>query len=185
MQMRIPQANLESTLDALNQLGTVEHRTLTAEDVTNQLVDYEARLRNLRKQESTLLKIMERSGSIPDVLRVAQELSNVRQSIEEIDAQLKSLQNQVAYSTIALELEATVASTPPEQPLGLQLQETWNQSTHSVSEFTVNLIRLSIQFAVWSPYLLLLFGAAWFGYTIHRQRHSPQPNQALNIPEDR
>jgi len=41
--------------------------SLTAEDVTTQLVDGEARLRNLRRQESILQKIMDRSGSIPGV----------------------------------------------------------------------------------------------------------------------
>ncbi|HEY9875543.1 MAG TPA: DUF4349 domain-containing protein, partial [Candidatus Obscuribacterales bacterium] len=81
MQMRVPQNSLETTLDTLAQLGTVQRRSLTAEDVTTQLVDGEARLRNLRRQESTLQKIMDRSGSIPDVLRVAQELSNVRETI--------------------------------------------------------------------------------------------------------
>ncbi len=61
----------------------------------------------MQKTESTLLEIMERSGSVSDVLKVAQELSDVRQSIEQINAQLKSLQNQVAYSTITLKLEAS------------------------------------------------------------------------------
>ena len=43
-------------------------------------------------------------------LKVAQELSNVRQSIEQINAQIKSLQNQIAYSTISLKLEQSVNS---------------------------------------------------------------------------
>ncbi len=186
MQVQVPQENLDSTLDAFNQLGTVQHRTLTAENVTNQLVDNEARLRNLRKQETTLQKIMERSGSIPDVLRVAQELSNVRQSIEEIDGQVKSLRNQVAYSTISLELEAPAATTSThqrsEQPLGLLLQETWNQSTHSVGEFTLGLIRSCISVAVWAPYILILGGALWFGYTKYRQKPSPEPEEVSDTP---
>jgi len=46
----------------------------------------------------------------------------VRQSIEQIDAQSKSLQNQVAYSAIALNLEAAVSSSSAN--LGTQIQET-------------------------------------------------------------
>ncbi|HEY9813472.1 MAG TPA: DUF4349 domain-containing protein [Candidatus Sericytochromatia bacterium] len=175
MQMRVPQAKLESTLDSIAQLGTVERRTLTAEDVSNQLVDYAARLRNFRKQESTLLKIMERAGSIPNVLQVSQQLTQVRQSIEQLDAQLKSLRNQVAYSTITLSLEEAIASTLPERSLGLQVQESWNQAAYSVGALTTNLLKLGIWLIAYSPYLLLLTGAAWVGYTRFHQRHSHLP----------
>ncbi|MCA1992088.1 MAG: DUF4349 domain-containing protein, partial [Coleofasciculus sp. S288] len=66
MQIRVPQGKLETTLDALAKLGTVQRRNLSGEDVTNQLVDFQARLRNLRKTESSLLQIMNRSGSVGD-----------------------------------------------------------------------------------------------------------------------
>jgi hypothetical protein len=175
MQMRVPQAKLESTLDSIAQLGTVERRALTAEDVSNQLVDYAARLRNFRKQESTLLKIMERAGSIPNVLQVSNELSQVRQSIEQLDAQLKSLRNQVAYSTITLSLQEAIASTVPERSLELQVQESWNQATYSVGALTTNFLKLGIWLIAYSPYLLLLTAAAWFCYSRLHQRHSQLP----------
>jgi archaellum component FlaC len=172
LQIRVPQDKLETTLDSLAKLGTVERRNLSAEDVTNQLVDFQARLRNLRKTESTLLQIMNRSGSVGDVLKVAQELSNIRQSIEQIDAQLQSLTNRVAYSTITLQLEAAVSTTSPQQPLGLQVQDTWNNATHSVGELSTDFIRLAIWLVAYSPYLLLLGGATWFGYTRHKKQSS-------------
>ena len=129
VEIRVPQERLETTLEALAKLGTVENRSLTAEDVTDQLVDSEARLRNLRKSEEMVLKIMERSGSVGDVLKASQELSKIRESIERIDAQLKSLRNQVAYSTISLTLQAAVsAQQTPEASLGLRVQETWGKA---------------------------------------------------------
>ncbi|MCZ0901313.1 DUF4349 domain-containing protein, partial [Microcoleus sp. HI-ES] len=149
-------------LDTLAKLGTVENRSLTAEDVTDQLVDSEARLRNLRKSEEMVLKIMERSGSVGDVLKAAQELSNIRESIERIDAQLKSLRNQVAYSTISLTLEAAVsAQQTPEPSLGLRVQETWGKATHSVGELTLGLFGLGIWLLAYSPYLLLIGAAVY------------------------
>jgi hypothetical protein len=115
---------------------------------------------------------MNRSGSVGDVLKVAQELSNIRQSIEQIDAQLQSLTNRVAYSTITLQLEAAVSTTSPQQPLGLQVQDTWNNATHSVGELTTDFIRLAIWLVAYSPYLLLLGGATWLGYTRHKKQSS-------------
>lgn len=178
MEIKVPQQELEPTLDKLAKLGTVQRRTLTAEDVTDQIVDSDARLRNLRKQEATLLKIMERSGSVRDVLSVAQELSNVRQNIEQIDAQLKSLKNRVAYSTINLTMEEAIALAPTGQPVGVQVQDTWNQASDSVGKFTVNLIRLGVALLVWSPYLLLLAGAAYGFNRIRKQKFRSLPPQS-------
>ena len=174
MQIRVPQNKLDPTLNALAQLGIVQRRHLTAEDVSTQLVDFQARLRNLRQTESSLLKIMERSGSISDVLKVAQELSNVRQSIEQIDAQLKSLTNRVAYSTITLQLEAAVATPTSQQPLGSRMGNTWNNATQSVTEFTTNLVRLLIWLVAYSPYLVVLGVVSWLIYT-QRKKHHPHP----------
>ncbi|OUL33489.1 DUF4349 domain-containing protein [Nostoc sp. 106C] len=170
--LRIPQNQLDSTLDELAKLGTVGNRNITAEDVSNQLVDFQARLTNLRRTEANLQKIMDRSGSVRDVLSVAQELSNVRQSIEQINAQLKNLQNQVAYSTITLNLEAAVSSSSPQRGLGSQIQETWNNSSHSVGEFTVGLLKLAIWLMVYSPYFLVLAAAI---YGLNRWRRNSQP----------
>ena len=181
MQIRVPQDRLDSSLEKLAQMGTIQSRSLTAEDVTNQLVDYQAQLRNLQKTESTLLKIMERSGSVGDVLKVAQELSNVRQSIEQIGAQLKNLQNQVAYSTITLKLEEAISIRTSERTLESRVQETWNTSTHSVSEFSISLLSLSLWLIVYSPYLLLLT-AAIYGYNRLRRRQSQRIDQLARLP---
>jgi len=172
VEIRVPQERLETTLEALAKLGTVENRALTAQDVTEQLVDSEARLRNLRKSEEMVLKIMERSGSVGDVLKASQELSNIRESIERIDAQLKSLRNQVAYSTISLTLEAAVsAQQTPEPSLGLRVQETWGKATHSVSELTLGLFGLGIWLLAYSPYFLLI-AAAVYGFNRFKKQQS-------------
>ncbi|MBE8990234.1 DUF4349 domain-containing protein [Nostoc sp. LEGE 12450] len=176
IQLRIPENRLEPTLEELAKLGTVESRNITAEDVGDRLVDFQARLTNLQKTEANLQKIMDRAGSVRDVLSVAQELSNVRQTIEQINAQLKSLQNQVAYSTITLNLEAAVSSTSSQPALGLQVQETWNNSTHSLSTFSVGLLKLGIWLIVYSPYLLILV-ALVYGFSRWQRNHSPRLTQ--------
>jgi hypothetical protein len=182
MQIQVPQARLDSTLEALAELGNVQSRAITVDDVSDQLVDFQSRLRNLRRSEEMLLKIMERSGSMNDVLRVTQELSNVRQSIEQIDGQLKSLQSQVAFSTISLSLaEPIAASPPPQSPVSLRMQETWGRATHSMGELTVDLLNLSIWLFVYSPYLLVVGGLGAIAY--HRwQKPTPPPPPVAEAP---
>ncbi|NJN23521.1 MAG: DUF4349 domain-containing protein [Acaryochloridaceae cyanobacterium RL_2_7] len=79
MQVRVPQESLNDTLEKIEEIGTVQNRSIQAQDVSNQLIDNQARLKNLRKSEEMVLKIMERSGSIPDVLAASTELTTIRE----------------------------------------------------------------------------------------------------------
>ena len=169
LRLRVPQAQLETTLAAIGELGTVERRSITAEDVSNQLVDLQARLRNLRKSEEALLKIMDRSGSVADVLEVARELSHVREMIEQIDAQLKNLQTQVSYSSINLSLTAEAVTAPSQRPLAEKVGTTWQQATQSVSALTVSLLQIGLWLLVYSPYLIIVLLASVLGYRFYNR----------------
>jgi archaellum component FlaC len=163
IQLRVPQTSLDDTLTQLAKLGIVKNRSITAEDVGDRIVDFQAQLVNLRRTETNLQKIMDKAGSVRDTLSVSQELSNIRDSIERIGAQLKNLQNQVSYSTISLNLEAAVSTKNPQRGFGLQVQETWNKSTNSVGKFSMGLLKLAIWLMAYSPYVFILaFGIYGF-----------------------
>ncbi len=179
---RVPQAELDATLTDLAKLGTIETRAIQAEDVSAQIVDSEARLRNLRKSETVVLGIMERSGSVADVLKVSQELSQIRSQVEQIQAQVQNLKGQVAYSSINLTLRAAIAQNQQGEPLGDRLKETWSQSTHAVGETTTNLLRFALWLLVFSPYLLGGVGLVWLlRKGLARPKQPPVPNQPSNV----
>ncbi|MGG6239489.1 DUF4349 domain-containing protein [Nodosilinea sp. AN01ver1] len=168
--LRVPQAELNQVLDALRPLGTVQQQSLTAEDVSSQLVDLEARLKNLRQSEAALLQIMERSGEISHVLEVARELSTVRESIERMAAQQQNLKRQVAYSQIALTLQSPVTQVTPLRPVGETLGNTWESATQSVKAFTVGGLKLGLWLLAFSPYWALLAAAGYGGYRLWHSR---------------
>lgn len=172
VELRVPQGNLSALLDELREVGTVVEQSITAEDVSNQLVDLSARVRNLRKSEEALLEIMERSGSVADVLEVARELSNVRETIERADAQLSNLQNQVAYSTISLLLVSTQATAPDAAPIGETLGATWQSASSALRSVSVGLLRILLWLLVFSPYLAMLLLLGWGGrwYWLRQQQ---------------
>lgn len=176
LQLRVPQNNLEATLKALRGLGTVVNQSISAEDVSTQLVDLQARIRNLRQSEQALQEIMERSGSIAEVLDVAQELSTVREAIERHAAQLNSLQNRVAYSTISLTLVSTQPTALATSPVGETLNQTWQTATTSVKTLSVALLRLALWLLAFSPYIGLLVLAGWVGrHYWQRDRRTDEP----------
>ncbi len=102
---RVPADQLDATLAEIKQLAHVEQESQGGEEVTDQYVDLNARLSNARRTEQTLLDILEkRTGRLSDVLAVEQELSNVREGIETMEAQQKNLQNRVSFATLQVEL---------------------------------------------------------------------------------
>ena len=172
LQIRVPQANLDNTLEALRNLGNVVEQTIAAEDVAAQLVDLQARVRNLRKSEEALLEIMERSGSIPDVLEVSRELSTIREAIERQEAQSKALQSRVAYSTFALSVVSTQPLAPITSPVSETLSHTWQTATSSAQTVSVSLLQLTLWLLVFSPYIGLVVLGGWVGQRYRRRQQS-------------
>ena len=159
-ELRVPQAKLDATVEALTKVGTVIDQSLSTEDVSTQLVDLQARLSNARKSEEALRELMDRSGAITDVLQVSRELSTVRESIEQMAAQQKNLQTQVSYSTISLSMESAIALSPNQPALSVQLGNAWESATYSVSSVTTGLLKLSLWILAYSPYIAVLLGSA-------------------------
>ncbi len=159
-ELRVPQAKLNATVEALTKVGTVIDQSLSTEDVSTQLVDLQARLSNARKSEEALRELMDRSGAITDVLQVSRELSTVRESIEQMAAQQKNLQTQVSYSTIGLSVESAIALSPEQPALAFQLGNAWDSATHSVGSVTTGLLKMGLWLLAYSPYIAVLLGGA-------------------------
>lgn len=99
---RIPADRWEDALDALRALGTSVGEQTDAADVTSQIVDLDARIRNLRASETALVKHLSDTGKVSDVLEIEARLSDVRGQIEQLSAQKANLDDQVAYASLAV-----------------------------------------------------------------------------------
>lgn len=107
---RVPAASFDSVVLALRAEGTVLSEQISTYEVTMQLVDLEARLRNLRASETALLELMSRATTVSDVLAVQTQLTAVRSDIESYDAQRAALTDQVAMTTIAVTISPVGSS---------------------------------------------------------------------------
>lgn len=101
---RIPADRWEDALDVLRGLNglttKVVNETTDAIEVTGQVVDLEARIRNLRASETALQGIAAKATKISDVLEVEARLTDVRGQIEQLTAQLDDLNDRAAYATL-------------------------------------------------------------------------------------
>lgn len=98
---RIPASRWEDAIASLRDLSTkVVAEQTQATEVGGQLVDLEARIRNLRASEASLQQIASGTGKISDLLEVEAQLTQVRGEIEQLEGQQARLEDQVAYGTL-------------------------------------------------------------------------------------
>ena len=154
VEIGVPELRFESTLDALGKLGGVQSRSVGAEDVSTQVVDGQARLRNLRSTESDLLKIMSRAGKIDDVLAVENQVSATREQIEQLDAEVQALQHRVAMSTVTVDLQDEAPARSASVGIGAQIASSWAAALGSVKAFTVAIIGGLLWIVAYGPYVL-------------------------------
>lgn len=98
---RIPATRWDDAIGTLRGFATkVVAEQTEATEVGGQIVDLEARLRNLRASEASLQAIAQATGSVSDLLEVEAQLTSVRGQIEQLDGQRAQLEDQVAYGTL-------------------------------------------------------------------------------------
>ena len=113
--VRIPSDQFSDVLSDTRTRGTVLNEETRTRDVTDQLVDLEARLTNLRERRDRLRTFYEQANSTGELLRIEEELSSVQSDIEQLEATQRSLEDQVAFATLRVELNEP-DRTPEEDP---------------------------------------------------------------------
>ena len=108
--IRVPQDGFFAALERIEALGDVLDEFVGSEDVTEQFIDLEARLRIAEQEEVRLLAVLDRVQNLTDVLTIERELARVRSQIEVFQGQLNFLLRRVDLATI------TVSLFPPEAP---------------------------------------------------------------------
>ncbi|HEV8490322.1 MAG TPA: DUF4349 domain-containing protein [Candidatus Limnocylindrales bacterium] len=153
---RIPAARWDDALDTLRQLGTVLSEETDAVEVTGQIVDLEARIRNLRASETALQKIAAGATKVTDVLEVERRLTEVRGQIEQLDAQRADLEDRAGYGTLTVTYGIQVVAVT-EAAKGWDPATEVDRATGSLIEILQALTTAGIWFAiVWVPILLTI-----------------------------
>ena len=102
--IRIPHNKYNSAIDRVKDMGEVDSISVTGQDITQEYVDLESRLRNYEAQQDILLDLMAQSKKVSDSLEVQNELSNVQEQIELIKGKMNYLDDMVSFSTIEVYL---------------------------------------------------------------------------------
>jgi Domain of unknown function (DUF4349) len=108
--LRIPSARLTATLTKLKKIGTEESITISTDDVTTKSEDLGARINALQTSITRLLALEARATTTADVITLENDISSRQGELESLTAQQRYLNDQVAMSTIKLQLLAPSAA---------------------------------------------------------------------------
>lgn len=159
--LRVPADQLDASLTDLKALGRVESESQSGQDVTSQYVDLQARLANARNTEQRLTDLLrQRTGKLSDVLEVEQEVDRVRGEIEQMEAERKTMSNQVSFAslnaTITEDYKAQLQVVPPSTSTRLS-----NAAVAGYKSMVDGLVSLTL-FLLENVPSLLLWGAILF-----------------------
>ena len=147
---RVPAARWTDAVTGLRGLGSkVIAEDTDSADVTAQVVDLDARIANLRASEAAVQAIMERAGTITDVLKVQQELTAIRSDIESMVAQRDNLADQAAMGTLQVTFSVPVVAAAV-------ASEGWDLG-HEIDSAVAALVRIGQGTTSLGIWLLIVF----------------------------
>ncbi|MCS7254654.1 MAG: DUF4349 domain-containing protein [Armatimonadota bacterium] len=178
--LRIPLERYSEALSQLRQLGQVENFRDNVQDVTEEFIDLEARLRNLKRSEQHLLELLRRTSKVTELLQVERELSKRRSEIESLEGRLRYLTHQTTFSKIRVNL---IEFRPHPMPrTAFSVPKVFADAFRT----TVLILRGILVVMIW----VIVLGIIWiplsvFGLWFSQRALQAKKQSSLNKPEER
>ena len=126
---RVPANQFDPTVSAIEKLTTnVAQRKIAGNDVTEEYIDLEARIRTQKALELQFLQIMKQAGKIIDALEVQRQIAGVRTEIERLEGRKRFLENRASLSTITVNIRQPVVIVVSTSSFGRNLREAVSDS---------------------------------------------------------
>jgi len=166
--VRVPAAKFDAGIIEVKALGEVVSESANGQDVTEEYVDLDAQLRNLRATEAQFLTIMAKAVKIEDILNVQRELTNVRGNIERLQGRMKYLKQSADLSTITVNF-ATDPAVLPSYDNSTQWKP-WAEvkaAARALLEAGKKLVNLLIWLVIFVPIWAIIAVVVWVAYKIY------------------
>lgn len=169
IKLRVAADRLSEVLNQLRELGEVVSEKSGGEDITTQVVDLEARLRNEHRIEKELLELLENREDAPlkEVLELRQHIASVRQQIERLTAQRTQMERLVSLATVLVLIRSEDApeKLPADGSLGSYFSESiqiaWQKGLLFLADTVALLLRVLVGGLIWWILLLAVLLRVW------------------------
>lgn len=168
---QVPAARFESVVSDIRRKGTVQSVSISGNDVSQQYVDLQARLRNAEAQRDAILALMQQARTVSDTIQIQNQLGQVTSQIEQLKGQIDYLDHSTTYATVAVTIREVAAAAPRDE---WGVQTAASQALHN---FLNVLAFVIIAVATLAPLLVAAGALAWAGRSAWR-RFGRRPPQA-------
>jgi hypothetical protein len=176
---RVPSSQFASALDQIRNAGErVIQEKVSGQDVSEEYLDVEARLKNKKALEGQFLEIMKQARKVADALDVQSQLADVRTEIERLEGRRRFLENQAALSTITTTLQMPqpiIAATT--SGFGATIKRTFGDAVDTAASIVLFVIQAVI---VLVPITIFFGLPGWVVWRVLRRRvalfRKPEPS---------
>ncbi len=138
---QVPSARFDDTLAALRRMGRAEAIGISGNDVSQQYVDLQARLRNAEAQRDAMLALLGQAKSVNEILQVQNQLGQVTGQIEQLKGQIAFLDHTTTFATLAVTIREGAAIARPADEWGFRsaLQQALHSFVNTINAVVVGL----------------------------------------------
>ena len=181
--VRVPAPQFGSALDQIRAQGVrvIQEKT-TGQDVTEEFIDLEARIKTQKALELQFLEIMKQANKVADALEVQRQIADVRTEIEKLEGRRRFLENRASLSTITVTLHSPTAIAVSTSGFGRNIREAVADSVTVASTIVLFLIRFVI---VMVPILILVIfpGGLLARYAFRRAKRWQPASESQSTSE--
>lgn len=153
MVIRIPSESFQVFIDGVSEgVSYFDQKEISRQDVSEEFVDLEARLKAKRELEKRYLELLKQAKNVKEMLEIERELSKIREEIEAKQGRLEFLQNRVSLSTVNIEFYKLTSETGITQSYGQKMVNSLKGGWDGISVFFLGILYL------WPLFVLVLIG---------------------------
>ena len=170
--IRVPVGMYHEMVSALDDLGTVDRLNTTATNVSASHADLTSRLNALRVQEERILDLLEWAENLADMLILEERLGEIIRQIESLTGERTHLDNQVAYSTVEIDIweveEIIEGEEPYPEPSPSRVTAAFLASLRALRFFGMGLIIIIAALIPWVAAFFIVTSPLWIW--LHRRK---------------
>lgn len=158
--LKIPSEQFRLAITSFIDLGIPEKNTSDSQDVTEEFLDLEARVKTLKAEEEALNTMLREATNLESILKIRQQITELRGQIEKAEGRLKFLTVMTSLSTITLTLREDAAYVPPSVPqeptFTVRVEETFTNSMTVLQRLGEGVGLAIVAITPWLPLILIL-----------------------------
>ncbi|NLL63219.1 MAG: DUF4349 domain-containing protein [Ruminococcaceae bacterium] len=153
MTIRIPAEKLDAFLNTVEGNATVISKSTDSTNVALTYIDTESRIKALRTEQETLLSLLAKARNLDEILTIQDRLTTVRADLESYEKILKTLDNDIDYATVSLDVTEVKRESSTGTGFFTEIKEGFLDTIYNIGEGAKEIFKA---FIINLPYIVII-----------------------------